>query len=90
MNENRSEEYNKQYPYSKCIGCGVNTFWIREYYMVHDAVWELANPARDGMLCVGCIEDRIGRRLMPSDFTDAPCNEWAVSKRLGDRMGFNV
>jgi hypothetical protein len=57
--------------------------------MVKDTVWPIGDL--DGMLCVGCIEQRIGRRLTPQDFTDAPTN-WVPlqsgghSARLTDRM----
>lgn len=62
-----------------------------EWYMVQSEVWEAAR--REGelpsILCIGCLEDRIGRRLTPSDFADLGINEpgWATSKRLIDRLG---
>lgn len=62
-----------------------------EWYMVRSEVWEAAanqgGPPR--ILCIGCLEDRIGRRLMPSDFADLPINQpgWAASERLIDRLG---
>ncbi|WP_457489141.1 hypothetical protein [Tardiphaga sp. P5_C10] len=59
-----------------------------EYYMVHDDLWLNAHPKRDGKLCVGCLETRIGRRLKPEDFIDAPINRRfdAMSKRLKSRI----
>jgi hypothetical protein len=45
-----------------------------EYYMLKHPVWAQANPALDGMLCIGCAEKRLGRRLRASDFTEAPVN----------------
>ena len=51
--------------------CGTDTTpsagW--EYYMVHDAVWSLAGM-KDGFLCIGCLEARIGRKLEPRDFAN--------------------
>jgi hypothetical protein len=57
-----------------CLGCGVDTAEIGEYYMVRDEVWLRVNPGRAGMLCIGCVEKRLGRPLNPLDFTDAPIN----------------
>lgn len=73
----------------RCLDCEVHTGDANEYYMVHDEVWLLANPADDGMLCVSCLEARIGRVLTPSDFTDAPVNGAFGNKsdRLLERLG---
>jgi hypothetical protein len=55
-----------------------------EYYMVHDEVWAeagmrtgLIHPYGGGgdYLCIGCLENRIGRRLRANDFTGAPVND---------------
>jgi len=45
-----------------------------EHYMVRDRVWKAAGM-RDGFLCIGCLENRIGRRLTARDFTSAPIND---------------
>ena len=74
-----------------CIECGVDTGDIDEYYMVQDEVWHHVNPDRDGMLCIGCLEKRLGRKLTPADFIECPLNddhhEYIKSARLLDRMG---
>lgn len=57
--------------------------------MVHDEVWLEANPKGRGMLCIGCLELRLGRLLTKDDFTDAPVNSmWATwgSTRLKIRL----
>jgi hypothetical protein len=44
-----------------------------------------------GMLCIGCLEHRLGRKLKPSDFLDAPINDplmFEKSERIMDRMGW--
>lgn len=72
-----------------CIDCGACTNCNGEYYMVHDEVWEAANPKRKGMLCVGCLELRLNRLLTKDDFTDAPVNVfWLTvgSTRLKNRL----
>lgn len=72
-----------------CIDCGVevNRF---ETYMVYDHVWNEAHDSEWGELCVGCIESRLGRELVPSDFTHCPMNESPEeirSERLISRLG---
>ena len=40
-----------------------------EVYMVRVAVWEAAGMEPfGGCLCIGCLEQRLGRRLKPKDF----------------------
>ena len=80
-----------------------------EYYMVRDDVWQDAimagllpglaelGPPPIRMLCVGCLEARIGRRLTADDFIDAPIHStdeqfahfawWWRSPRLQSRLG---
>jgi len=64
-----------------CRDCGIETLaeeWGEhsEYYMVHDAVWAQAGMAPGGgYLCVGCLEQRLGRRLNPGDFPAVPLND---------------
>ena len=63
-----------------------------EVYSVKDAIWEQADMrAWNGCLCIGCLEQRLGRRLTPNDFPasdggfnrpDMPCTD-----RLRDRRG---
>jgi hypothetical protein len=77
-----------------CLDCGVDTGRINEYYMVTDEAWLSANPLEDGMLCIGCLEGRLGRRLTPEDFTRCPLNTnhtisrgHPKSERLLERLG---
>ena len=58
-----------------CEDCGECTNCIGEYYMVEDEVWYSAITARNkpDMLCIGCLETRIGELLTKDDFSDAPC-----------------
>jgi hypothetical protein len=74
-----------------CADCGYDTI-SDEYYMVRNAVWEraLGHPIPnfdDTILCIGCLERRIGRTLTRYDFTNCPLNkddpDW--SERLRDR-----
>lgn len=73
----------------KCLDCGVNTLHNDEYYMVEDDIWDGVHPKRTGMLCIGCLEKRMGRKLTSTDFTDAPINyygRFSQSARLYDRL----
>ena len=62
-------------PAWNCVDCGIHTGLHEEYYMVHDSVWKLSGLGdHDGMLCIACLEDRIGRDLTPDDFPVLPIN----------------
>ena len=72
-----------------CVDCGVCTIRLGEDYMVYYDVWQQAGMSTEGgMLCIGCLEDRLGRRLTACDFTDAPVNNFKFpkSKRLRARL----
>lgn len=75
-----------------CWDCAACTNCISEYYMVDDDLWysatdELDTPA-DVMLCIGCLENRIGDKLVASDFPDLPINRgfFFYSTRLQSRL----
>jgi hypothetical protein len=79
----------------ECMGCGIDTAAIGEYYMVTDKLWAKAARAHAsiddrGMLCIGCLEKAIGRTLTRSDFKNVPLNYmWpSQSARLRERLGF--
>jgi hypothetical protein len=65
-----------------------------EMYMVHRRVWKKAGMGSwDGCLCVGCLEQRIGRELTPKDFDrEHPFNypEYACTERLRSRRDKDV
>ena len=74
-----------------CKQCGYHTLYGYEYYMVIDEIWLAANQgSKKGMLCIGCVEDKIGRRLNQFDFTSAPINNIDLfpmkSRRLISRL----
>lgn len=61
---------------------------MNEYYTVHDKIWEQYG-VEDGMLCVRCLEKRMGRSLTPADFPHWLINVWNYgikSDRLIDRL----
>jgi hypothetical protein len=51
-----------------CDDCSVNTWW--EFYAVKHELW----PSDANMLCIGCLEARIGRLLTANDFPELPIN----------------
>lgn len=76
-----------------CMDCGEDT--MDEYYMVHKEIWEVSThkEERQGILCIGCLEKRLGRSLNKNDFpSDVPLNianlspGYRSSDRLRNRM----
>lgn len=60
-----------------------------EYYFIRTELWLTVVPSVKGMLCVGCLETRLGRTLTAADFTDAYINQpgyIAQSTRLLNRL----
>ena len=54
-----------------CIDCDEKI--VREYYMVQHELWaEYVGHPDAGQLCIGCLEGRMGRQLVPADFLDCP------------------
>lgn len=76
-----------------CQDCGHDTYLMRELYMLHHDLWDmmLLETGSAHMLCIGCVENRLGRRLVPRDFLSCPLNESPKYKprslRLRQRMG---
>lgn len=69
-----------------CVLCGVNTYQIGEYYMVRKRLWDKYG-AGDEMLCVGCLERQMGRKLKAADFIRCEVNTaMGQSMRLQDRL----
>lgn len=70
-----------------CQDCGHHTLLMDEYYMVHDDLW-WSFVDDEVMLCVGCLEGRIGRRLESDDFIECPLNDgfFPQSLRLRHRL----
>jgi len=72
-----------------CLDCDVDTGKINEYYMVDYDLWESAGMSPVGMLCIGCLEKRIGRELNSSDFLPVYVNGFRFapkSARLTSRL----
>jgi hypothetical protein len=51
----------------RCVDCGEDK--DGEYYTVPDGLWAASGLATNGgMLCLACLERRVGRPLVPEDF----------------------
>jgi hypothetical protein len=82
---------------SACADCGVGTITLGEWYLVKNEVWEQAWASRrkswyprdlplgQEILCIGCLEARIGRTLTHRDFPDGIPLSKVMSGRLRDR-----
>jgi hypothetical protein len=71
-----------------CLDCQVDT--TSEYYVIQRALWKKVNPKIDGMLCIDCLEQRLGRNLTKKDFTQAPLNSQHIERKsalLKNRLG---
>src|SRR6516165_11571177 len=84
---------------TRCVDCGLGCNAAHEWYRVCDRVWELAWRGRrkpwqilvpgQMALCIGCLENRLGRTLCARDFTDAMVNDpnkENVSERIRQRL----
>jgi len=75
---------------ANCVDCRWNAVRLGEWYMVHDSVWKAAGmETMGGALCIGCLEERLGRHLTADDFMDVPLNDLSIpntSSRLRAAM----
>ena len=70
-----------------CDDCEVDVTKIFEYYVLEDSVW----PKDASILCIGCVEKRLDRRLSREDFK--PCfgnYVWKQSKRFQERFDQSI
>jgi hypothetical protein len=78
--------------HTNCVDCRWATLPLNEWYMVQDSVWRAAGMGPEGgCLCIGCLEERLGRMLTPDDFTDCKLNDLnksdgSASSRLRKRL----
>jgi hypothetical protein len=82
---------------TRCCDCGLGTNVAREWFMVKPQVWKEAWAGRrkpwhelpgQSVLCIGCLEQRIGRTLCADDFADTVLHdlEGDISDRLRWRL----
>lgn len=73
-----------------CTDCKCDTGSICEHYFVETELWSKFASITE-MLCIGCFETRIGRKLNKKDFTKCYLNDlknksFQRSSRLIDRL----
>lgn len=71
------------------MDCNVDTGKIGEHYFVHTELWLKVTKSIQGMLCIGCLEKRLGRELTKEDFVDCYINNpknGGMSFRLINRL----
>ena len=72
-----------------CADCGNNLHHLNEYwYKVKSEIWLTVAKSSD-LLCIGCLEKRLNRRLQPIDFSNDPMNHKKLrnkSARLLNRL----
>ena len=69
-----------------CDDCGLLTapkHGEDEWYSVNDDVWEHAEADYETILCIGCLEARLGRQLNKNDFSPAILNAVNYSNHSG-------
>jgi len=54
-----------------CVDCQSEDFI---YFMVTNEIWKIIK-GKSSILCIHCVEKRLGRKLTINDFTDASINE---------------
>lgn len=72
-----------------CVDCQMDTGKNNEFYFIKTELWLSVMPTINGMLCIGCLEKRLGRQLKADDFTEASINSprhGAKSLRLLNRL----
>jgi hypothetical protein len=78
----------KHYARFECEACGQSC--QNEYYMLRRELWRKVCRSKD-MLCIGCVEHRLGRKLVRADFnleeTFARATQFPSSRRLKQRLG---
>lgn len=59
----------------KCVDCDKDTLnsSSKDYYMVTDKLWDKYGVG-ERMLCMECMETRIGHKLTPEDISDCSIN----------------
>lgn len=72
-----------------CLDCKIDTGKITEHYFINTNLWMRLVGTNKGMLCIGCLEKRLGRKLIPYDFTNCYINKPkynGMSERLLNRI----
>jgi len=69
-----------------CCTCLTDTRLINEYYMVKNEIWHYNNPNPQKILCIGCLEKQLGRKLNKNDFINCPVNDLDDKSKKSERL----
>lgn len=69
-----------------CLDCKVDTGKIYEHYFINTDTWLSVVGSKKGMVCVGCLEKRLGRKLVSSDFPKVTINDPKYAKNMSLRL----
>lgn len=76
----------------KCMECHINTCSSGHYYMLKDNLWKqiTSKPFKGylqekGMLCLNCVEKRLGRKLQEDDFDLTIPVNWDIVEKINNR-----
>ena len=59
-----------------CGSCGKDcSIHPQDYYMLRHELWFKINDSWKGMLCMDCVEKRLGRKLQEEDILVCPLTE---------------
>lgn len=76
-------------PEFECADCHINLLYIQEFwYKIKPEIWLTVAKSSD-LLCIGCLEIRLKRRLQPCDFSNHEMNHKKLrnkSARLLNRL----
>jgi hypothetical protein len=74
----------------RCRDCGVNVILVGDYCPLKSELWHQMGLGSRDDLCVACAEQRLGRRLTPSDFASTATVEgFPPSVTLINRLGLD-
>lgn len=87
--QKRSQELNATElpkPCMPCLHCGA----VTEAYMVENEVWHEVHESKRGLICLPCFEEKLGRNVQITDFTNAVVNQVVLfAYRMGFRDGLS-
>lgn len=60
-----------------CLDCGKDCIKDdKDYYMIQHELWMNLVGSHEGMLCMNCLETRLGHKLRKEEILSCPLTEW--------------
>jgi len=74
MSDNRTRAEKKHW---RCLDCGKDCMTDdKDYYMIQNDLWMKLVGSHNGMLCMDCLEARLGHKLRKEEILPCPLTEW--------------